>query len=109
MKLRNKNSLVDCVGTVTVLTNDRVVLQGQIKHNRHCNDDFPSQFNVNLENQNEFIVLVLNCDAAIIRDNAELRVIDPPLYQAGNTVRINVSQIVAIGPSSGCADDEEEE
>lgn len=102
-----KNDFSDCVGSVNVILNDRVVLQGQIiRQDRHHDD--PINVNVELENQNEFITLILNCEALVIRDNAELKIISPILFDEGDRVRVNVSDISAIGPSHGCPDDEKE-
>jgi len=100
-----RNDFSECVGSVNVILNDRIVLQGQIvREGRHHDDPI----NVNIENENEFITLILNCEALIIRDNAELKIISPALFAEGDRVRINVSEISAIGPSHGCPDDEEE-
>ncbi|WP_378955807.1 hypothetical protein [Pelosinus sp. sgz500959] len=100
-----RNDFSECVGSVNVILDDRIVLQGQIvKEERHHDD--PINVNVELENQNEFITLILNCEALIIRDNAELKIISPTLFDEGDRIRINVSQIVAIGPSHGCPDDD---
>lgn len=79
------------VGNVSILLNNRVVLQGQIR-------PFPSIFPLT----QQFIILELNRDAAIIRDNAQLAEINPPLYRDGDVVRINLRDISAIGPSNEC-------
>ena len=93
----------DCVGSVTVVLGNRLVLQGQIRRDdRHHNND---DINVNVEVENEFITLILTCEALIIRDNADLETISPLLFAEGDRIRINVSQIVAIGPSHGCPND----
>jgi thiamine biosynthesis protein ThiC len=102
-----KEDFIDCVGSVNVLLDDRVVLQGQIIKERH-NDD-PINVNVEVESENEFITLELTCDALIIRDNAELKEISPTLFGEGVRVRINIAEISAIGPSNGCPSDEEED
>lgn len=102
-----RNDFSECVGSVNVVLDGRIVLQGQIvKEERHHDD--PINVNVEVKNENEFITLVLNCEALIIRDNAELKIISPTLYQAGDRVRVNVSEISAIGPSHDCPDDENE-
>ncbi|HWR43755.1 hypothetical protein [Sporomusa sp.] len=100
-----KEDLIDCVGAVNVVLDDRVVLQGQIIKERHHHD--PINVNVEVESENEFITLELTCDALIIRDNAELKEISPPLFEEGDRVRVNIAGISAIGPSHGCPDDEE--
>lgn len=108
----------NCVGSVNILLDDRVVLQGQIIRDNNsdhsCDHDRKTEvihpkIDVFVENDNEFITLELTCDAMIIRDNAELEIINPTLYEEGNRVRINVSQVAAIGPSNGCPENTEEE
>lgn len=113
-----KGDFDNCVGSVNILLDDRVVLQGQIIRDNNddhgCDHDRKTEvihpkIDVFVENDNEFITLELTCDAMIIRDNAELEIIRPTLYEEGNRVRINVSQIASIGPSNGCPEDTEEE
>lgn len=92
-----KEFFVDCVGAVTILTDDRVVFQGQIikdNEDRHREDDDP-----------DFIVLRLTCDPAIIRDNAAIQEIEPDLFEEGDIIRINVNEIIAVGPSRSCLGD----
>jgi hypothetical protein len=104
MDLRNFDFLVDCVGAVTILTVDRIIFQGQIKKDdceRH-HQDTPPQINVFVENEVEFILLELRCDPAIIRDNANIQEIEPSLFEEGDVIRINLADIIAIGPSNGC-------
>ncbi|MDF2635525.1 MAG: hypothetical protein K0R78_2399 [Pelosinus sp.] len=107
MKFR-KGDFVDCVGSVTIVTDSRIIFQGQIKRNEdryHKQDSLKVEVEGELENDPEFIVLSLSCDPAIIRDNAQIQTINPQLFQEGDTVRINVDEIVAIGPSGGCVED----
>ncbi len=104
MGLRKDDFFVDCVGAVTILTVDRIVFQGQIKHDdcdRH-HQDTPPEINIYVENEVEFILLELRCDPALIRDNANIQEIEPLLFEAGDVIRINLADIVAIGPSNGC-------
>jgi hypothetical protein len=116
----NKDFFVDCVGAVTILTDDRIVFQGQlIKDNeeRHHDDDDcckekccpPPKVDVEvkakLDDDPDFIVVRLTCDPAIIRDNASIQEIDPDLFEEGDIIRINVNEIIAVGPSNGCLDD----
>lgn len=103
------DELVDCVRIVNVVLNDRVVLQGRI--NRGQEDDrktgiYLSEDNDEVGNGNQFITLELICDALIIRDNAELKIISPTLFAEGDRVRVNIADISAIGPSHGCPDEE---
>ena len=73
-----KEFFVDCVGAVTILTDDRVIFQGQIIKDdepRHHEEEKCVQkveVEARLENDPEFIVLRLTCDPAIIRDNATI-------------------------------------
>lgn len=94
MKFR-KNDFIDCVGAVTILTEDRFLFQGQLKKGRHQKSD---------EDETEFVVLVLACEPALVRDNAQIQIISSPLFEIGDTIRINVDEIIAIGPSNGCLD-----
>lgn len=105
-----KEDLIDCVGAVNVVLDDRVVLQGQIiKEQKERHHDDPVNVNVEVESENEFITLELTCNALIIRDNAELKEISPTLFAEGDRVRINIAEISAIGPSHGCPEDQEEQ
>lgn len=105
-----KEDFIDCVGAVSVLLNDRVVLQGQIIKDREeerKSESFPTHIGFEIENQ--FITLELICGASIIRDNGNLETIDPSLFAEGDRVRINVVDISAIGPSHGCSDDDDDD
>lgn len=102
-----KEDLLGCVGAVNVVLDDRIVLQGQII--KGCDEDrktphYEPQDNDAVEFENGFITLELTCDALIIRDNAQLTAISPTLFEEGDRVRINVSEISAIGPRHNCPD-----
>ena len=102
-----KGDLLDCVGSVNVVLDNRVVLQGQIINGREeerKTHHYQPQVNGELEIENGFITLELTCDALVIRDNAELKAISPSLFEEGDRVRINVSEISAIGPRHTCPD-----
>jgi hypothetical protein len=101
-KKRSENSTVS-VGSVNVLTENGVIYQGQI---RKFDDrkDYP----LIIANQNEFILLELRCLPALLRENAEIREIDPPLYQIGDIIRINIAQIISVGPSGECLGDDDD-
>lgn len=106
---KKHNDFIDCIGTITVLTVDRVIFQGQLKKDHdeeRKHDDCQPNIEVKVENENEFITLELACDVEIIRDNADIEETDPPLFEEGDLVRINVANIVAVGPSNGCFDEE---
>jgi hypothetical protein len=111
-----KEFFADCVGAVTILTDDRVIFQGQIlkddNERHHWKDDDDKccpQFKVEakLDDDPDFIVLRLTCDPAIIRDNANIQEIEPDLFEEGDIIRINVNEIIAIGPSRCCLGEEE--
>lgn len=111
MNLRKGDFFVDCVGAVTILTVDRIIFQGQIKRDddRH-HEDTPPEINIYVENEIEFILLELRCEPALIsdnanrddRDHAHIEKIRPSLFDEGDIVRINLAEIVAVGPSNGC-------
>ena len=106
-----KDHFIDCVGAVTILTEDRVIFQGQIvkdegprKNHEECH--IPKlEVKAELEDEPEFIVLRLTCDPSLIRDNANIQEIEPDLFEEGDIIRINVNSIVAIGPSRECFDE----
>ncbi|MDR3591554.1 MAG: hypothetical protein P4N41_18010 [Negativicutes bacterium] len=107
-----KEFFVDCVGSVTILMDDRILFQGQVlkdDDDRHHDDDKccpPPEVKVEVKPElccdPEFIVIKLICDPAIIRDNANIQVIEPHLFEIGDIIRINVDEIIAVGPSRCC-------
>lgn len=113
-----KDFFVDCVGAVTVLTDDRVIFQGQLikddekRHHGHEHEEDEKkccppievevEVKAKLDNDPDFIVLRLICDPAIIRDNANIQEIEPDLFEEGDVIRINVNEIIAVGPSRCC-------
>lgn len=101
-----KKDLFECIGSVNVLLDNRIVLQGQFEQERH--HDKPVNVCVEVENENEFITLELACDAFIVDDD-ELSTIFPALFKEGDKVKINLSQISAIGPSHKCPEDKDED
>lgn len=86
------NCFVNSIGSITILTEDGFVFQGQIVRNRdeerHVEDDF--------------IFLELTCNAAVVTEDAKIENIHPRLYRDGDVVRINICKIIAVGPSNGC-------
>lgn len=50
---------------------------------------------------NQFIFLLLNCPPEILY-NGTREDIQPPLFDDGDIVQINVSHIIAVGPSGDC-------
>lgn len=104
-----QEELVDCLRTVNVVLNDRVVLQGRIirgQEEERKTEVNSSEGNDGVGNGNQFITLELICDAFIIRDNAELKTISPTLFAQGDIVRINIGDISVIGPNHECPAEE---
>jgi hypothetical protein len=112
-----KEFFADCVGAVTILVDDRIIFQGQILNDNerhHGKDDdccppFKVEVKAKLDDDPDFIVLRLTCEPSIIRDNADIREIEPDLFKEGDIIRINVNEIIAVGPSRCCLGEEEEE
>ncbi len=114
----DKDFFANCIGAVTILTDDRVIFQGQIlkddnEFRKYYDDDkccppVKVEVEAKLDDDPDFIVLRLTCDPAIIRDNATIQEIEPDLFEEGDIIRINVNQIIAVGPSRCCLGDEEE-
>ena len=94
----------DCVGTVSVLLESRVVLQGQIINDNR--KPLPGLETDSIEANNRFLVLRLSCDASIIGDNGQRQIIEPTLYQEGDIVRVRLGQVASIGPSNDCPEEE---
>jgi len=95
----------ECSGVVTFLLDDRIVLQGEIVHDHDRNCDDPPQLvkaKAKVEIEPECITVRLHCDAAIIRDDGCLVTISPPLFRAGDLVRVNVNESLANGPFQHC-------
>jgi hypothetical protein len=115
-----KEFFADCVGAVTILMDDRIIFQGQIinddneRHHWNFKDDdkccppFKVEVEAKLDDDPDFIVLRLTCDPAIIRDNADIKEIEPDLFEEGDIIRINVNEIIAIGPSRCCLGEKKE-
>ncbi|MBP2630157.1 MAG: hypothetical protein H6Q70_785 [Firmicutes bacterium] len=86
------NCLGNSIGSVSILTDEGFIFQGQIVKNRdedrHRDDDF--------------ILLELICNASKVTEDGEIRKITPPLYRDNDIIRINVCQIIAVGPNNGC-------
>lgn len=108
-----KEFFVDCVGAVTILVDDLIIFQGQVINGegRHHDDDEKCCPKVNVEVKAEldddpdFIVLRLTCDPAIIKEDGDIEEIDPSLFEEGDIIRINVNEIIAVGPSRCCLGD----
>lgn len=101
---------IDCA--VTVLTDDLVIFQGRIIRDEHerphdpkC-EKLPPKINIKLDLDPEFIVLKLVCDPVLLTGEGRIVKIRPDLFEEGDVVRLNVNEIIAIGPSRDCFDKE---
>lgn len=93
----------ECLGNVRIVTDGLLVFQGQIRKNDIRRTKYiQPKVDVNVASGNEFILLELDCDVAIIRENGNIDPTNPPLFEEGDLVRINLDEIIAIGPSDGC-------
>lgn len=102
MDSRHQDFINNFGGTVNIVTEDRILFQGQIiREHEECRKHF-QPFQNNVLSVNGFILLELRCEPAIIRDNAEIKTINPPLYEQGDIIRIRVAEVVSIGPGTGC-------
>jgi hypothetical protein len=54
-------------------------------------------------------VLKLTCDPVIIKPDGKIRKIRPQLFEEGDIIRINVFEIVTVGPSLCCFSESESE
>jgi hypothetical protein len=86
------NCFANSIGSITILTEDGFVFQGQIVKNRE------EERNV----EENFIFVELTCNASMVTEDAHFKTIYPPIYRDGDIVRINVCNIIAVGPSNGC-------
>ena len=91
------------------MTDDRLVFQGQVlkEHEERHHDD-EKCFQANLDIDPDFVSVRLICDPAIIDDEGEIEGIEPDLFEEGDTVRINVNEIIAVGPSRCCLGEKSE-
>ena len=107
-----------CVGTVTIITTNRLVLTGTI---RNSDGDRPSENDnddsignrkdknslleltivgsVEVESVAEFITLLLTDSVIKIPGNATAPGPIQTYYEVGDTIRIGVAEIVTVGPS----------
>ncbi|MFX4262075.1 hypothetical protein ACOBQJ_07720 [Pelotomaculum propionicicum] len=76
-----------CIGNVTVITSDNLVLTGSILRNEVKVDCNP------------FILLTLTEPLFLIPGNAGPAAF-LPFYEVGDTVKINLENIVSIGPDN---------
>ncbi len=86
------NCFANSIGSITILTDDGFIFQGQIvkfrEEDRHKEEDF--------------ILLELICNASRVTEDGEIRNIHPALYRDNDIIRINICSIIAVGPSNGC-------
>ncbi|MCE5286454.1 MAG: hypothetical protein LLG02_11505 [Pelosinus sp.] len=90
----------ECLGPVTILTDENVVFQGVVR--RHGDDSRKSGPQV-VVTVDEFVFVELVCEPAVINDG-QLVTIFPVLFNEDDIVKINIGKIVAVGPSNGCLD-----
>lgn len=82
---------------VTLLLDNRVILQGKFKFRKK--DDKDKDDN---KQSKGFVFLELRCFPALLTNEAEIMTINPPLYEIGEIVRINVNEIASVGTSKEC-------
>ena len=99
---RDTGFFSECIGNVTIVTESLLVFQGKIRRNdderKGCGGE---------EREREFILLELRCEPGLISENGNIVDLDPPVFVEDDLIRINVEEILAIGPSNGCLVEEE--
>lgn len=90
-----------CVGTVTIITTDVLIITGSIKDDRHDHDDdsIKTENKVIVEEKDEFITVTLTVPVLKIPGNATFPGLAQTFFNVGDTIRINVANIVTVGPS----------
>lgn len=103
-----KNFFLDGVtGTVTILVDDLVIFQGQVlkedgrSHHDEEECEHKEQKKIAVTLDPDFITVKLTCDPTRIVGD-DIREIEPDLFLAGDIIRINVNEILAVGPSRCC-------
>lgn len=86
------------IGGVRITTVEGLIFQGQIIPTPNLALILLPGFN------NQFVFLSLTCPVEILY-NGTREDIQPPLYDEGDIVQINISKIIAIGPSGDCITD----
>ncbi len=86
------------VSGVRIVTLSGLIFQGQLVSPVSCFSPFP-------KTNNSFLFIRLTCPPEILF-NGTREDIQPPLYDEGDLLKINLSQIVAIGPSGDCLTDD---
>ena len=95
-------------GTVTILTESLVLFQGIIVHedgDKRHHDDEPIVIKneIKVESENEFIALRLTCVPIVISiTGAAFHFVSVPFYTVDQIIKINVDEILSIGPNTGC-------
>ena len=89
------------------MTEDHIIFQGQVKKDwedarYHHEEEKSCDHRTKKCCDPRVIVLKLTCDPAIIKNDGRIRRIRPRLYEIGDVIRINVFEIVSVGPSRCC-------
>lgn len=111
-----------CIGTVTVITSNNLILTGiinlnknnnmngnkncEVKPNPNCIQNYEVKTNsdkfyvheVEPKDEEEFITLTLNEPLLVIPGSGTTALVQP-FYVSGDTIRINLDQIETIGPA----------
>ena len=97
--LEQKESNEFCVGTVTVITSNNLVITGLIKRDKDqcdCNDQTTKP-----KDEEEFVTFTLTKPLLAIPGSGITAPVQP-FYVIGDTIRINVAQIETVGPTNPC-------
>jgi hypothetical protein len=82
-----------CVGIVTVITANSLVLTGRLQNDNNGKDKDHDG-----KDKEEFVTLTLTAPVLKIPGNAGPAP-EQPFYAVGDVIRINEEEIVAVGPS----------
>jgi hypothetical protein len=83
-----------CLGTVTVITSNNLVITGMIKPNcDDCHDHGRKS-----KDEDEFVTFTLTAPLLAIPGSG-LAALVQPFYVIGDTIRLNINQVETVGPS----------
>lgn len=86
-------------GTVTIITDNLIIFQGQILKKPCRYHDAPEG--------PAFIVVKLICYPSLLKENGMIHTIQPDLFYDCDIISINIEKIIAVGPSRCCFECEE--